>query len=132
MVAGPPILHAYEFEEKQDWVGIMLTPQLVEEVPQILRRGTLRSSLEGNQEATTGRRLFQEWDIPFKNQAAKYRGFALLPNPDTAASREGGQRCLEVALSSLDAMEHFAPDPGSQAKYREAKAFLKAAIARYP
>jgi hypothetical protein len=138
-VAGRAILDAYSYEQKQDWVGVMLTPTLLD----ALRTGGNDPDamcklvpLSDDDIFDPGNAKFdwigclQRADIPFKG-GGTFSGFAVVPGSDRAypdqAPAEPSERAqwLRDALSRLHTLRDAAPDPRAQAKYDASRKFLE-------
>jgi hypothetical protein len=83
-VAGWPIVDAYEFEQKQDWMGIMLTPSVLKAKPKLARRCSMPKAgkiLDEDFKSRLGWILLVQryHEIPF--QDGKFDGFVVVPTP---------------------------------------------------
>jgi hypothetical protein len=125
-VAGRAIIEAYQFEGKQDWVGIMVAPSVIRKIPDLAER----CLYEDPHSIEILRRLTDRllWaahvqpcnQIPFHGsplENSTYRGFAIVPSDgssDLAALRDS----LTKSLERLSRLESLAPDPRAQGKYQ--------------
>lgn len=132
IVAGPPILDAIGFEQQQDWIGVLLTPVVIEKHPQIRLHGRIRGQAGRADALWTGRRIIQRCSvIPWQNkatgQADIYDGFVVVPTPNPEADAQTWGATIMQVGEALAAMERFAPDPRSQRKYRATSEFIASA-----
>lgn len=123
IIAGPPILDAVEYEKRQDWVGIMLTPSLVQRHAYVSKDGNLRPDVR---DPSTGSHLIRQCNIPYKAEGGRrdYDGFAVLPNP-APGSKLATATAISDTIAAMKAMYRFAPDPASQDKYANIIRFLE-------
>jgi hypothetical protein len=134
-VAGPAIVDAFDFEKRQDWVGIMLAPSAYRRVPHL--KGTCwleaqnpwtSDGLAILRERFSWSAFVQAWpSIPFHAEGPfdsnRYDGFAVVPSsgmPEPVAVRDS----IASALRKLEWLKSLAPDPRAQAKYVQAHGFL--------
>ena len=124
-VAGRAIIDAYQFEGRQDWIGIMLAPSVVRQVPDLRARCKLEDP--STEALLTGLIARLPWaafvqpcnQIPFHGaplEIANYDGFAIVPSTrsrDPAALRDG----LLQSLESLRRLRSLAPNPQTQRKH---------------
>lgn len=133
VVAGRPIVEAFEYEKAQDWIGIMICPSVLREDPELSSRCTLSAKLSGESWETwrtrsqTGLTL-QEWEeIPFhddSSQSAKHAALAVVPMSSTAKTAPEVRADLDSSRRSLEKLRLEAPNPRAQLKYKAAKRFL--------
>lgn len=135
-VAGRAVIDAYQFEQAQDWVGIMISPSALAHVQDLEARcrfqDTIHTSAEGFKDVLP--RL--KWaasiqpcpSIPFHSsnpfEPQCFDGFAVVPTDgslDPVALRDS----LGVAVKRLKWLRAVAPSPGSQRKYQETLRWLQ-------
>ncbi len=133
-VAGKALVEAYQYEQMQDWVGIMLAPSAVKANPNLQSRCQINSFT--SMEVCRNRREDLELasllqfapNIPFHAEsyfeAPTYSGYALLPN-DGNYGRDGILTVLPQAIELLRAQSMFAPNPGAQRKFGLTQNFLQ-------
>jgi hypothetical protein len=128
-VAGRPIVDAYDYETRQDWVGILLCPSTIESKVDLSQKCQLPSSYQRQVAGFDFNTLnlpmlFQRnFRIPFhRNDESSltepdtYDGLALLPTgAGTTLSNITSK--LDLSLRSLDYLKSVAPDPRSQQKF---------------
>lgn len=117
IIAGTPILEAYSYEQRQNRVGIMLTPSIMARNPHISTTQKLRQDVSSD---TTGTRLISLSNIPFHNAERTYEGFSIIPTADQGAELIDYVQGLERVRAALNYMHALAPDPQSQQKYVDA------------
>ncbi len=148
--AGPAITDAYRFEAAQDWVGIMLSPSVVD------RNHGLDELCDIGMQAYPGAPPFRAGDpeeqvklrarikwasilqrcnsIPFHSNnwfdVNTYDGFAVVPTNGEVGSnalRQNLTKCLQV----LERLKSVAPDPRAQKKYDHTVQWLRRVAAQW-
>ncbi len=120
VVAGRPIIDAYEFEGRQDWIGIMLTPSVVERHPELegeASMGKTPASWTGIPLNALLRHGQIPWQSTIPHDTPRYSGFSVVPlsrNAKTAREIEQSHAC---SLAKLRRLHAIAPDPRAQRKY---------------
>jgi len=122
-IAGRPIVDAYDFEKKQDWVGIMIHSSVFQAKPELAKwckMPTNKLPASDYESRLPWIVLAQEnHQIPFHGapgQPRDYDGFAVVPT--VAGSALGPQWAyLGTCIESLNYMKSLAPDPSAQRKY---------------
>lgn len=133
-VAGRPIIEAYRFESEQDWVGIMLAPSVVRQVPDLLGRCSTANLSPSDPGMFEGILKLLPWaafvqpnpQIPFHMTSLErndFDGFAIVPS-DGTATPDALVASLGTSLEALLRMKSLAPDPRSQAKYARSYQWL--------
>jgi hypothetical protein len=128
-IAGRPIVEAFKYECLQDWVGIMVTPAVVQKFPDIGKRVDVTRGLtdptirvEFTQRFRWAAAIQPADEIPFKGNPKPYQGFAVVPHTGTnARDIYNGVEASRIALYKLRAV---APDPVAQEKYTRAERWL--------
>ena len=128
IVYGRAIMDAYYYEEKQDWVGIMLSPRVVEKFFKIENLQSMRRS-----DSMEGMKLFKDklpWpfilekcnQIPFKKERRDdppyYGAYVVLPSTEKVNDPSKFSETLKSFMEYLSKLEIFAPDPKAQQKYK--------------
>jgi hypothetical protein len=131
-VAGRAILDAYGFEQKQDWVGIMLAPSAVQALPDLRTRCELvfpyenREQMNAFRERVAFAAFVQPATIPFHRLGGEpndFDGFAVVPTTggtDPHSIRDS----LDRSIGKLDWLKSLAPDPQAQRKYERSSRWL--------
>ena len=130
-IAGKPIIEAYELEQKQNWIGVMLAPSALKAAPIIKDQCTTALY---NDEAFPNLSKYLEWKaytqqcerIPFHsgNTAPETQdGFAIVPGGST--SIESMVTNLSEVITRLEWLKLIAPMPRDQAKYSATLNWLK-------
>jgi hypothetical protein len=126
-VAGKAVIDAYHFENAQDWVGIMLAPPAIMQLPDLKEKCELHD-FDGTSDGMNKfyQRLpwcavLQHYEkIPFHRivsfDSNDYKGFAIVP---TDGCHEPAQvrDCLKRSCESLKQLEYLAPNPQTQRKF---------------
>ena len=116
VVAGTPIVDAYHYEKKQDWIGIILSPTMVK------RHWAPGTPAPGFRSEDAHVRAYKY--IPLKsNQVGNpepFDGYAIVP-----WISEGKEFIFEECIQRLSRLSMMAPDTSAQAKYHKTIKFLK-------
>ncbi|MBI4480260.1 MAG: hypothetical protein HY651_09580 [Acidobacteria bacterium] len=129
-LAGRAIIDSYRFQQKQDWVGVMLAPSVVSKIgeleslcrsPRGLGREAVKALLEG-----CGAFVQRCANIPFHTpEPDGYEGWSVVPTKRDAASPGEMSQTLRELLRDLERLKSLAPDPNSQRKHRKAIEWLE-------
>ncbi len=132
-VAGRAVLDAYRFERAQDWVGIMLAPSVIKQVPDLTDRCNIEDGSSVEKQEALHRRL--RWaafvqpcfQIPFHStspfESTDFSGFAIVPS-DGVAEPASLRDSLDRSLRALERLKSLAPDPSAQHKYNSPHGWL--------
>lgn len=122
-VAGKALVDAYEWERKQDWVGIMVTPTALKTVPDL-------KLLCSEHQAITTRSL--KWFAHLRHYAGipfhatpdpfTFDGFVVLPCRTTVLLAEILSD-IRKTINRLDWLRMTAPSPEAQQKYARTLTF---------
>ncbi len=135
-LAGRAIIDAYRFQQKQDWVGIMLAPSVLDKLPDLGNRCSMPPQTPCTVEQLDEFSGRFPWalnvqnceGIPFHtsdpSEPQKYEGFAVVPTDTTINDPKSMIENLNRALDRVDRLKSLAPDPRSQKKYSEARVWL--------
>jgi hypothetical protein len=117
-VAGKAILDAYEYEKKQDWLGIMLAPSALRCVPDLLKRCSvpIYAERKADDPYLPWAAFVQHYSIPFHGTEGRYDGFAVVPT-DGIAEPGALRDSLSASVQQMHWLKSLAPDPAAQAKY---------------
>lgn len=138
IIAGRPIIEAYEAEQQQDWVGVMLCPSLLRhfDVAVVAAHDDGPAALDRSHPA--GQRRFDlAWRlrsayIPWHGDKRPLHSVAILPirmdpveteSPPVRVSRIIAE--YGVCHRSLERLRWQSPEPASQAKYVSTLAWLE-------
>ena len=135
VVAGRPIIEAHGFESQLQWIGTMLTPSVLRQVPSLSSAGPL-SGPQGTEdrEQYCGRvireaRVQRCARIPVQPQhqidPSFLEGFGVVPLPGPIETPEDVKNGLGEVLAKLRWLKQLAPEPRSQAKYHHSIAWLE-------
>jgi hypothetical protein len=126
-VAGRAVIEAYQFEQQQDWIGVMLAPSAVAQVPDLIDR----CRLPGDGVAMTFKDIEARYpwpafiqrcrSIPFHQSSpfelSVFDGFAVVPTKGVLEAAEI-RDSVKVAMDRLAWLRVLAPTPSSQRKYQ--------------
>ncbi len=105
VIAGPAIVEAYHFEQKQDWVGLMLSPNLVREFNLLPQHLVYRMSFNGQEKIdclkdnfTFNASVQRTTSIAFKDGKC-FEGFAITPHHKSSYTAE----------HLIEDLEHYGP-----------------------
>ena len=114
ILAGRPIIDAYNYEKKQNWIGIMISPELVgkmisnKNLKILEKHPCIEKCLE----------------IPFHENNSKYNGYVVMPsekiNPSDKEIIEEVRKTIVLLKENMNA----APDIESQIKYKNTLEWL--------
>jgi hypothetical protein len=129
-IAGKPIVEAYEFEQKQNWIGMLLTPSALKAAPIVKVQCT---TVFNNDEAFLDLPRYLEWkayaqqcqEVPFHSDTDQrmHDGFAIVPGG--SASLEIMVTRLSNVIDRLEWLKLLAPTPRDQAKYSATLGWLR-------
>lgn len=136
-VAGKAIVEAYSFEERQDWVGIMLAPSVVKRCTELPAICGLPSVPNRPQDAVVwaGRHaekarfatyIQQCREMPFHSEPGdpvNYVGYAIVPTSGDSRIRPVAES-IQASIRQLTTLKMQAPNPVSQRKYDRTLAWL--------
>ena len=121
ILAGRPIIEAYEYEKRQDWIGIMVTPSVLECFPRIVTDEGYPNRFP--------RKKYSEWEvnpmtfyapaqISFHGSTADFYGFAVIPiSPNCSSAQQASDELNKMPQENLHPLSMSAPDPEAQKKY---------------
>jgi hypothetical protein len=140
-LAGRSIIEAYNFQQKQNWVGVMLAPS----VRQMHRNlGNLCAvaniNTPADYELVRGRLnwmfVLQDspaipFHVPGHEGLGYYEGFAVVPTDQSVNERQSLISNLDKMMAHMDRLKSLAPDPSSQGKYGKTKDWLRIVRSRW-
>ena len=142
-LAGRAIIDAYRFQQKQDWVGIMLAPSVLHMRPDLGKLCSMPEQTASSEEKLRELSTRLDWSlfihdceaIPFHTadpfQPQTYKGFAVVPTDTLVKDPKEMVENLHRARQYLDRLESLAPDPKSQKKYSEARMWLARVLGKW-
>jgi hypothetical protein len=124
-VAGRPIVEAYEFEQRQKWVGVMLTPSVLVAQPKLAGWCALpraSSTIDKFRARLPWIALVRRYKtIPCDD--GPYDGFAVVPTPQPAEAMEV-DAYLKTCERKVDILKRLAGTHAAQQKYVETDKWL--------
>lgn len=132
-VAGRAVIDAYQFEQVQDWIGVMVAPSALARVPDLKERCQLANQTNAAAFRAVEPRF--EWvayiqpchSIPFHAESpfedSSFDGFAVVPTNcdlEPTALRDN----IKKAIDRLNWLRAIAPTPASQRKYQKTTNWL--------
>ena len=137
IVAGRPIVEAFEYEHAQDWLGVMLCPSVVRHNPDVGQQCAPPPRVQGEAADAWLSRMrlslhLQAWGgIPFHandpHAPRALEGFAIVPMADTVTTAAEAVADLDDTIRRVAQLKLLAPDPTAQRKYTETLAFYQSA-----
>lgn len=128
IITGKPIVEAIEYEKKQNWIGVMVSPSVLKSKPDIRSKISYHElTIDKHPENLIWTSLLYEYEkIPFSIE--HFHGFALLPHTKNVTSLSQTNRALRQYRSKINELKFYAPDPYVQHKYSNTKEFIQYAI----
>jgi hypothetical protein len=128
-VAGRALIDAYEWERKQDWIGIMIAPSALKTVPN-LEQLCLFSPERWKTQPDPDKRWMQfiqrNTTIPFHSElpyeVLSFDGFAVVPTKGNSAADIS--MSIERCSKHLYWLRMIAPSPASQQKHIRTEGWL--------
>lgn len=108
ILAGKPFIDAYNYERKQNWIGIMISPKLIQKIPSLQEPEKLMKYIVINKSMQIP--LHDEFD-------EKYEGFVILPSEHIKPKKETIVKDIRKTIKMLQNKKTIAPDTISQKKY---------------
>lgn len=130
LVAGRGVVSAYEHEQRQDWVGVSMAPDLVERQPQL--QAFFAMGPFGNGEADERRRqghagwtlLATRYPAIPLHDSPELDGYVIVPRFRDVTARDLVLRELLDYHGKLNELKPRAPDARAQGKYQDAANFI--------
>ena len=114
ILAGKPIIDAYNYEKKQNWIGIMISPELV---------GKMISNK--NLKILEKHPCIEKCpNIPFHQGGSNYKGYVVMPSEKINPSDEEIMEEIRKTIVLLKENVSAAPDIESQIKYKNTLEWL--------
>lgn len=125
MMAGSPIIDAVDFEKKQDWIGIMLSPIILKKFPDCQFWTYINPDMgpSDNMNQFRWASVIQRYSkIPLNG--LEYDGFTIVPHKSSSTKVDQYLKDLIVYTMKLDELKLGAPSVNTQMKYIQATDFL--------
>ncbi len=135
IIAGAPIIDAYRYEQRQDWIGVMLSPTVLRDNPNLFIYGQLKPPSDESEVKEI--RSYFPWPlliqrfhaIPFKKlndfDDQYYNGFVIVPQRYGCQEPAELIKDLDDYKNRLDPLMAFASEPDQQNKYRETARWIE-------
>jgi hypothetical protein len=134
VIAGTPIVEAYKFEQSQNWIGVMISPNTLREYPDILAKCTI-----GNiqiAERLQNLKTNIAWSlcaqrtylIPMKSSDGdeNMEGLALVPHQSSSNDAAHIIEDLKIYENHLAEQKLYSTEPSIRQKYINTGQFIKA------
>jgi hypothetical protein len=128
-LAGSPVVEAYDYEQRQDWAGVLLTPSTLRQAKEIDFPRICTTSLVGDdgfptiEQELKWKAYVQRASIVFKGGGPMHDGFAIVPCGVRSLPKLASN--LTEVLERLEWLKLLAPSPAEQSKYANVAAWLK-------
>lgn len=141
VIAGSPIVEAYRYEQKMDWVGGMISPNTARKYPFISSHLVVDSVRHVNEKEAKAVVKHMGWNIavqryfgiPLKGSKEEehFEGFCIVPHQQTSIEASHVIEDLNRYHEALDELLLYAPEPGAQRKYKNTKLFISEVRSRW-
>lgn len=132
VIAGRPIIDAHHYESRLQWIGIMLTPSLLERRADVSANSCAfdAGGTEGELFAHAVTRIVLQpcSMIPLADGpvgATDFDGFAIVPVSSTVRTLKEIRDSIDRSRTTLNRLKQLAPEARSQAKYQRSLQFLQ-------
>jgi hypothetical protein len=135
VVAGRPIIEAHFFESQLQWIGAMLSPSVLRQVPELASCGPLSGPRGGEDHEEYFARVAREarvqrcQRIPVQGRGLAepsfLEGFGVVPLPRPLETPDKVRDGISEALAKLRWLKQLAPEPRSQSKYQHSISWLE-------
>lgn len=145
IIAGQPIIEAYGYEQKQNWIGIMISPNTVKSFPVIKEYCDIQDILKRKNDIVAKLKKIKEdnyislmisiqkYDnIPFKSYDKGFAGFVILPcEKDTYLNLTFISFCLWLYKDHITELMLYASNPDIQLKYENTNRFINEVFSNF-
>jgi hypothetical protein len=138
ILAGRPIVEANHYQNLQNWLGIMLAPSAVRQIQGFKQETSITTARPGEHAAEWLDRnrlaIYLQFyqGIPFhtagSNDPSYFDGYSLVPMGTGISSKDSIIASLQKTTQQLEIMKAVAPDPTSQAKYKQTQRWLETLV----
>lgn len=132
LLAGSPLLEAYGYEQKQNWVGVILAPSIIKKIPELRNNTYISESERFNdiyKQMIWSFNLQRYAEIPFRKGI--YDGYVVIPHSDAVVLPDDLIEELDLYVNQLDMLKLSSPSSDTQTKYENSFKFIKKIVARY-
>jgi len=141
IIAGRPIIDAFQYEKQQNWVGIIISPTVIEKFPNLEIDIELKKPHSVQQVEDILSRLplpliLTKYAIPFNVEKLsreqlpytyiedyRFSGIAIIPHPDTTQF-QSTMIYHDRTQKRLEFLKSIAPSPTEQLKYTHSLTFM--------
>ncbi len=127
MFSGAPIIDAVEYEKEQSWIGVLLTPKVLEHVPELQELHYVPQKIDYKEAHALHSKLpwplltWRHENIPFRHRNATidrlYAGIIVVPSPHDCETPIKLVTSLKEYIRKLQGLKLLAPTPETQQKY---------------
>lgn len=135
VIAGRPIIDAHHYESRLQWIGVMLTPSVLEHRPDLSAESCSLSAAASKADAkdrylsALSNLMIQPCDsIPLEDEsgtATRFEGFAIVPISSNARDVADLRDSIDQSRRRLERLKQLAPEVRSQAKYQRSIEWLQ-------
>ncbi len=127
MFSGAPIVDAVEYEKEQSWIGILLTPKVLEQVPELQELHFIPQKIDQENAHALHSKLpwpllvWRHEKIPFRYRNISidrlFAGIVVVPSPANCETPAELLTNLKIYIKKLQELKLLAPYPETQQKY---------------
>jgi hypothetical protein len=125
-VAGHALIDAYEWEKKQDWIGVMIAPSALRTVPNLGELCQPSNGYTRGSNTSWMQCIQQNPSIPFHSlhplDSNYFDGFAIVPYKGDSPAEVW--ESIKACIKHLQWLRMTAPSPAAQEKYKRAEEWL--------
>jgi hypothetical protein len=135
MFAGPPIVDAVRYEKEQDWIGVLVTPKILELTPELRNLHSIPKNINAENLKCFKDRfpwpllIWRQERIPFHDKGTSseryFSGIVVVPR--LAQSEDPNELLdnLKACVAKLQELKLLAPNPETQQKYNASRICLE-------
>jgi hypothetical protein len=124
-VAGRAIVDAYEYEQRQNWVGVMLAPSAVKRLRSIRELCEYKGTPDELRRRIDWLTYIQRAQIPFQGvDAGIFDGFAVVPTAGRHIEPAELEENITGIIKCLEWLRSVSPSPHAQQKHSNTLSWL--------
>jgi hypothetical protein len=141
MFAGPPIVDAVKYEKEQDWIGVLITPKVLELTPELGDLYPIPDNIHDDNVKSLRDKFpwplltWRQESIPFRGRDASieryFAGLVVVPRLVHSEDPHELLRDLNTCVAKLEELKLLAPNPETQQKYNASRICLEAIIRKW-